>query len=249
MTVEIRGLCIGEGRPKIIAPIMGKTEDDILSQAAAMQGLPADLVEWRADAYTHAETPRISRMLFDLRAALGGDMPLLFTYRTRAEGGFGEASLEGYRRVNLLALQSGEADLLDVELNRGEALTREMARAIHAADRRMLLSQHDFQATPGESSMVETLRRMEAFGADIRKMAYMPQQKEDVHALLNACAKAAQAQGSPICAISMGRLGALSRIACSAYGAALTFGNAVGESAPGQIGVEVLRSMIDLLHV
>ena len=45
--VNIRGYCIGEGRPKVIIPIVEPTETAILKKAAEFSTLRADCVEWR----------------------------------------------------------------------------------------------------------------------------------------------------------------------------------------------------------
>ena len=47
--VNIRGCRIGEGRPKVILPIVERTEAAILEKAAQFSTLLADCVEWRAD--------------------------------------------------------------------------------------------------------------------------------------------------------------------------------------------------------
>ena len=46
-TVTVRNLTIGEGRPKICAPIIGKTREEILNEAATFITLPIDIAEWR----------------------------------------------------------------------------------------------------------------------------------------------------------------------------------------------------------
>ena len=47
--VNIRGCRIGEGRPKVILPIVELTEAAILEKAAQFSTLSADCVEWRVD--------------------------------------------------------------------------------------------------------------------------------------------------------------------------------------------------------
>ena len=48
-SITIRGCCIGAGRPKVILPIVARTEDDILREARRLSALKADCIEWRAD--------------------------------------------------------------------------------------------------------------------------------------------------------------------------------------------------------
>ena len=46
-TVQVKNTVIGEGRPKICVPIVGKTKTDILEEAKKITTLPVDVVEWR----------------------------------------------------------------------------------------------------------------------------------------------------------------------------------------------------------
>ena len=48
-TVQVKNTVIGEGRPKICVPIVGKTKTDILEEAKNITSLPVDVVEWRVD--------------------------------------------------------------------------------------------------------------------------------------------------------------------------------------------------------
>ena len=90
-SITIRRCCIGEGRPKVIVPIVERTEAAILQKAAAFSTISADCVEWRADWFADAlDADALSRCLRGLRAALGEKL-LLVTFRTQAEGG--EAAL------------------------------------------------------------------------------------------------------------------------------------------------------------
>ena len=50
-TVQVKNTVIGEGRPKICVPIVGKTKTDILEEAKKITALPVDVVEWRVDWY------------------------------------------------------------------------------------------------------------------------------------------------------------------------------------------------------
>ena len=85
--VNIRGCRIGEGRPKVILPIVELTEAAILEKAAQFSTLSADCVEWRADWFEGFQSPAaIARCVQRLRVALR-DKLLLVTFRTKAEGG------------------------------------------------------------------------------------------------------------------------------------------------------------------
>lgn len=90
---------------------------------------------------------------------------------------------------------------------------------------------------------------MQEFGADLIKIAVMPKSRKDVLTLLDAEEEMVTKYAKcPMCAISMGRLGAVSRACGEVFGSDLTFG-AVGKlSAPGQIKIEELRAIMEALH-
>ena len=49
MSIVIRGCHIGEGRPKVIIPIVEASESKILERALEFSELCIDCVEWRVD--------------------------------------------------------------------------------------------------------------------------------------------------------------------------------------------------------
>ena len=113
--VEVRGVRIGEGIPKICVPIVGETRKNIIEEARRIAGMAADIVEWRADWYEDVyDLGKVTETLSALREALG-DLPLLFTFRTAREGGEREISSEYYQTLNIKAAESGNTDLVDVE--------------------------------------------------------------------------------------------------------------------------------------
>ena len=86
-TVQVKNTVIGEGRPKICVPIVGRTKTDILEEAKKITTLPVDVVEWRVDWFEGVfEFDKVEDVLKDLREALG-ETPILFTFRTSKEGG------------------------------------------------------------------------------------------------------------------------------------------------------------------
>ena len=47
--VKVENVMIGEGRPKIIVPITGQTQEHILLEAHQARKSTCDIVEWRID--------------------------------------------------------------------------------------------------------------------------------------------------------------------------------------------------------
>jgi 3-dehydroquinate dehydratase-1 len=105
----------------------------------------------------------------------------------------------------------------------------------------MIMSYHNFQSTPGKEALVAKFLEAERLGADIGKVAVMPESPEDVLTLLGAVWQASEAGHIPLIGMSMGGFGALSRIVGGVFGSALTFAVGKSSSAPGQIAIEDLR--------
>lgn len=105
-SIKVRNLIIGEGKPKICVPIVGRTEREILAQAERIRELPAEIVEWRADWFEEVDDfARVKAVLEKLRQVLE-EVPLLFTFRTKGEGGEKEFSEDRYFMLNLEVIRS-----------------------------------------------------------------------------------------------------------------------------------------------
>ncbi len=248
-TVKIRNVEIGAGIPKICVPIVGVTKEDILEQAKALQSLPVDVVEWRIDWFENVfDFDALKDALTDLRAALGG-LPLLMTFRTSKEGGEKAIDTEAYAELNIRAAQTGLVDLVDVEVFTGDEIVSRIIREAHAAGVKVVASNHDFDKTPDKDDIVSRLRKMQAMDADIPKIAVMPRNKKDVLTLLSATEEMATDYADrPIITMSMAGTGVISRLCGEVFGSALTFGAAGKASAPGQMGVQDLSTVLGLLH-
>ena len=86
-------------------------------------------------------------------------------------------------------------------------------------------------------------------GADIAKIAVMPRNSSDVIELLSATNEMNQkCREIPIITMSMSGIGVLSRVAGEIFGSAVTFGAVRKPSAPGQIGIGDLNSILKVLH-
>ena len=90
---------------------------------------------------------------------------------------------------------------------------------------------------------------MQDMNADIPKIAVMPQNKKDVLTLLAATEEMATDYADrPIITMSMAGTGVISRLCCEVFGSSMTFGAAKKASAPGQMGVNDLNTVLGLLH-
>lgn len=248
--VIVRGCRIGEGRPKVILPIVERTEAAVLERAAEFSTLRADCVEWRVDLF---ETPdnlgAVVHCLAKLRIALK-DKPLLVTLRTKEEGGNAPVNHEKYLHFIRTLLDTDCADLIDIEFFTAGKELPELIQDAHTAGVKVVCSSHDFRKTPLKTELVSRMTAMQQAGADLPKLAVMPQSRTDVLELLAAAAEMADLHPeTPVITMSMGALGAVSRLCGEAFGSAMTFANPGTASAPGQVGLDVVNAVLDSLRL
>ena len=191
--------------------------------------------------------------------------PLLLTCRTAAEGGRARLDDSGYSALlcsvldELAGWEPGRRpSAIDVEVQRD--CLPQVSEQAHGLGIDVVASFHDFKATPVDDVLEDVLSRMASEGADLAKIAVWPTGADDVARLLGVCARAAAAPGEgtglglPVAAMSMGALGAVSRVA-PVFGSALTFAVVPDEqgetqaSAPGQLPIQDVRRCLELLRV
>lgn len=248
-TVRVKNVEIGEGIPKICVPIVGSSREEILKAAEEIKMQPVDVVEWRADWYEDVlDLEKTQETLGQLQKALG-EVPLLFTFRTSKEGGERSITQEAYVSLNQTMARSGCADLIDVEMFTGDEAVSTIVQTAHECGVKVIMSNHDFQKTPDQKEIVSRLCRMQEMGADIPKIAVMPQCKKDVLTLLAATQEMVLEHADrPVITMSMASDGVISRLCGEVFGSALTFGAAGKASAPGQMEVKDLRTVLEILH-
>ena len=237
---------------------------DLLEEAGAL-AVP-DPLDAAAAA---AQVLECLRGLGEAIAADGADAdagaPVLLTCRTAAEGGRAHLDDTAYGSL-LRSVLDGLTDwaperrpvAIDVEVQRG--CLPQVCEQAHGLGVDVVASFHDFEATPADEVLEEVLARMAREGADLAKIAVWPTGADDVARLLGVCARATADAGEgaglgvPVAAMSMGALGAVSRVA-PAFGSALTFAVVPDErgqaqaSAPGQMLIQDVRRCLELLRV
>ena len=241
--VKVRNIEIGTGIPKICVPIVGVTREEILKAAETIKTTAADVVEWRVDWYEDIfDFEKTEETMKALRDVLG-DTPILFTFRTSKEGGEKAIETDAYVELNQKAAKTGLIDLVDIDA------VKAVVETAHECGVKVVASNHDFHKTPAKDEIVSRLRKMQDLGADIPKIAVMPENKKDVLTLLAATEEmAAEYADRPIITMSMSGTGVISRLCGEVFGSALTFGAVGKASAPGQMGAEDLQTVLGLLH-
>ena len=270
------------GLPAVAVSLTGPSLVHARAQARTAIDAGADVLELRVDLLEEAGVPATfapmdagaaaARILECLRevgevaddADTDAVAPLLLTCRTAAEGGRAQLDDAAYGAL-LRSVLDGLAAwaperrpaAIDVEVQRG--CLRRVCEQAHGLGVDVVASFHDFDTTPSDQVLEEVLARMADEGADLAKIAVWPTGATDVARLLGVCARATAdpeegtGLGVPVAAMSMGALGAVSRVA-PAFGTALTFAVVPDEqgearaSAPGQIPIQDVRRCLELLR-
>lgn len=247
--VEVRGVRIGEGTPKICVPIVARDIVGIIEAARLIAKSEADLAEWRADLFNEYEdTKKVIEVLREIRKALG-EKPLIFTLRSTQEGGGSDLNGEQAAKLLLEASASGACDLIDVEMFSYGGMLRTAIADVRENGAVIVGSYHDFRKTPEKAEIISRLKEIQASGSDIAKIAVMPNSRRDVLELLDASLTLNEEDpDNTIICISMSGIGALSRVAGEFFGSAVTFASIGEGSAPGQLGIDSLAAVQDILH-
>ena len=242
---QVRQLTIGEGKPKICVPVVETTTEKIIQQIQELQN--CDLIELRIDFYENIhDLKQVHELLLQVRQQT--NLPLLLTYRSLKEGGHIQLSDQEYLSLVQTACQSGCIDIVDIELESGNMLVYQLVEIAHQNHVKVLMSYHDFEKTPAVMEMKERLEKMEIMGADICKIAVMPFSSKDVIQLLNTTMEMSQRLTRPLVTMSMGKIGKITRIVGELVGSSITFASVGQSSAPGQLTLEDMQTLLEVIH-
>ena len=247
--VKIKNIKLGNGAPKICVPVIEKNEKEIIKYIKYINKLPIDIIEFRADFYLEdiieSEEKNINDSLIDLSKDIKKitNKPILFTVRSDKEGGKIKNNLYN-KIINIYktAVENKCFDLIDLEiLSLKEKDIKNIIKLSKEKNIKTILSNHNFNKTPSKKNIVSLINKMIKLKCDIVKVAYMPKNKKDVIILLDAIS---EIKDFPIIAISMGKLGTITRI----FGSVMTFASAKSSSAPGQLEAMKLKYILDNIY-
>jgi 3-dehydroquinate dehydratase-1 len=250
LAITLNGKPLGGDRfPAICAPLVGRTQEALLAEAAAVAAKKPDLIEWRVDFLQHiADANAVAALAGRIKQASQG-IPILFTCRWGREGGEAiSLSQDEVVTLHRKVCESGQVDFIDFEMANEPGqlrLVREFSRANAV---QLFLSSHDFQRTPDGEELKQRFAQAERLGADVAKVAVMPANMQDVLALLAATLQASRTLSIPLVSMAMAGLGSVTRLCGGAFGSALSFAVGQSASAPGQLPIEELDAGIAILR-
>lgn len=230
-----------ETTPKVCVAIIATTETTFKEQWQETKRQDIDVIEWRVDHYTGDETGVLQLLKRESR-------PVIYTIRTKEEGGEWPYQKELYINRYKQAIDSGAIDAIDLEWARDDQAKRYLIDYARQNDIKVITSYHDFDATPTYETGKTLITALAEDGGDFVKLAVMPQSKQDVLTLLSLTVKAKEIITQPVITMSMGKQGTISRLLGEWTGSVLTFGSVSEASAPGQINVTDLSHTLQNLH-
>lgn len=247
-TIKIKNVEIGKGIPKICIPLTGKNREEIIEEMEIVKKSNPDLIEWRVDFFEESDNPeRVCEMLGTINDSFK-QIPVLFTFRTKEEGGEKPIMSEDYVKLLKEVSERRLVDIVDVQVFWYGEKSEDFIKELKETGAVVLASSHHFEGTPSVREMSDALYTMENRGADIVKLAVMPRSEKDVCALLEATMERKEHSNKPMITMSMGQRGMLSRICGELTGSCVTFASGKQASAPGQIKADELKKVLGDIH-
>ena len=238
-------ITLSNNQAKVCVPVMGKTTEEVLQQLKSVVEMEPDIIEWRGDFFETDNNEGYLNVLNQMKD-VNENIPVIFTIRTDSEGGNKKIGWNEYCDLCLFIAEKGKefnVEFVDVEVYKDDK-ANELINSLHEKGMNVIGSNHHFDKTPDKEEMVEILSTIEKSGADVCKLAVMPRDKKDVEVLIEASKEADEKIKTPIITMSMGELGAVTRVIPKITKTSVTFAAGVSASAPGQPGIKVVRKLL-----
>ncbi|HIE32342.1 MAG TPA: type I 3-dehydroquinate dehydratase [Methanosarcinales archaeon] len=220
---------------------------DPVRNAIRAQSDGADMIEIRIDLLDHPSvtqrSPEMLCSLFEeLRRSVG--IPIIATNRMSTEGGGFTGTEE--ERIRILLSVLDMVDAVDIELCAEPEFRDMVVQSVKTAKKRVIISYHDFSATPEMVEMQKIISDCFDAGADVAKLAATPHSYADALRLLRLTLENRSKQ---VCIIGMGEYGAHTRVIAPLYGSVIAYASIGDATAPGQFSVSELTGMLRMLSV
>lgn len=247
--IKARSAVLGGASPLICVPLVGKSREEVLTEARNLANAGPDIAELRVDAWDCIEdSAKALELVAEVRTEVK-DLPLILTCRGHWEGGVKEVSEKAKDVLYTEAIDKGLVDFIDKELAYSDSVLTSLKKRANEKGIALIVSYHDFKKTPSMEFIYSQLAQQIRYGADVAKIALMPACEEDVLNVFRATlAIRRDFPDVPLITMSMGNLGMHSRIVGGLYGSDLTFAVGSAASAPGQIPILQMRETFDLMY-
>ena len=207
--------------PKIVVSISDKESNQ------KIQSLPIDILEIRVDHYKDRSGEYLYSNILH-RRDLG--MPLILTIRNQKDEGAVCPYLSDDIKYDLFCKLIDIVDIVDVELT--SPINADVIHLAKQHNKLVILSRHNLYCTPEVSWMESILQESLHKGADIIKIAARANSREDVINLLEFVLKY---KDKNIVVMSLGEIGAISRLMFPFAGSMFTYSYINYSMADGQV--------------
>lgn len=243
----IKGKIIGKGKPLVCVPVMESSKEEILRATRRLEEAHTEMIEWRVDAFENVESPNAIREILNEMKHIIKESILVYTFRSKNQGGCKTLSAADIYDIHQVAAESDVVDFIDVEYFEAKNPQKEIAM-LREMGAYVIASHHDFEQTPERGVIRMLLEQIRESGADVVKLAVMPQSMQDVLDLLEETSFFhEQYPDKALITMSMGAKGAVSRVAGEFFGSCVTFGAGEQASAPGQLPMGELEQVLGIL--
>lgn len=213
---------------KIAIPIFQAKKEDVIKVAEDCIEKGADVLEFRIDALDNPNFKDIQEIIEEI------NFPMIATNRISSEGGSFKGTEE--ERIDILLKCAPLVDYVDIELQSDDKYIKQ----IHDTGVTTIVSYHDFHKTPEINEIMYIVEKEHKLGG-IAKVAFMPNDLDDtlkILAILSHCENTI--------AISMSDLGSYTRVMASKFDSPITFAAGTDVTAPGQIDIETMKSLLNM---
>ena len=215
-----------------------------------------DLIEFRLD-YINDVNSITHSFLKELMSIVPSEIPKIFTFRRKQEGG--QYILSESERLEVLRrLIEVKPDYIDIEINSESDVLKNLIDLAYDKNVRIIFSYHDFERSITYEEITELLTKfseklnqellidLNKINDSIFKIILTARVFDDNLNVLNICKKLSRQDKKFVC-FAMGEIGILSRILCVKFGSAWTYSSLEEKTAPGQIKIEKIREIHQLI--
>ena len=247
--LTIKNKVIGKGKPLVCVSVLDSNKEDIVNEVKSLVDKKVEMIEWRVDAFEGVRSLNAVREVLSAIASYVNDTILVFTFRSNEQGGLCSLDSDMVYDLHQVAAESKVVDFIDVEYFYTDDADVEIYD-LQKTGVKVITSHHDFNETPSADVIYMLLEQMKHSSADIVKLAVMPQDTDDVLRLLSETNHFHKRYpNQPLITMAMGKLGSISRVSGEIFGSCVTFGAGKNASAPGQITVDKLEEVLDILSL
>lgn len=256
--IQLKNVVLDAGKPKIAVSLAGKNIEEIMEECNKISELSFDIIEWRADYYL-SKYKNIGKELekkefyLEILKTLDyidysfSDKPIIFTLRSKNQGGQIEINSEDRNGIYDLIINSNMVEAIDIEVINYPTTQDIKAdiKYIKDAGIKVITSYHKLSGMLVDGEAIKIAEKMNELGSDILKICAKAETKEDAKFFLKELIMINNRDIGPMIMLALGENGRVTRVAGGKYGSSITFAYVGTPTAEGQMDVKSLHDWIE----